>query len=156
MYSSAFLMRKGLWGRTTNQISHTRCPFLLSSLFCFFFFFFFFFFGTIMSEKQEDTPLGLYESAAQILETARKGRGSVKALVQSSQYKHKKKLFAVLCQTLKCKHHQPQCLASETTRRKPNTLLLIPFLLLLETAGIALSRSTCPRRHFEKHKFAGP
>lgn len=45
----------------------------------------------------------LYSSAAQIVEKVIKKQGTAKSLVINNRFPNKKKLYALVCETLKCK-----------------------------------------------------
>jgi len=45
----------------------------------------------------------LYTSAAKVLDKALKKKGTVKSLVIENGFPNKKKLYALVCETLKCK-----------------------------------------------------
>lgn len=45
----------------------------------------------------------VYREAANVIELAKKKKGNIKGLCFASSYKNKKKLYALVCQTIKCK-----------------------------------------------------
>ena len=53
---------------------------------------------TAATDKMEQ----LYTETANIIEQAKKRKGSIKGLCFASSYKNKKKLYALVCQTIKC------------------------------------------------------
>lgn len=47
----------------------------------------------------------LYPSAAKIMDQIIKKKGTIKTLVIESEFKNKKILYALVCETLKCKYN---------------------------------------------------
>ena len=56
----------------------------------------------------------LYSSAAQIVDKVIKKQGTAKSLVINNRFPKKKKLYALVCETLKCKCVIILCLGFET------------------------------------------
>ena len=59
--------------------------------------------NTISSKNMAAKKENQYEAAASVIELATKKKGNLKSLCFQSGYSNKKKLYALVCQTVKCK-----------------------------------------------------